>query len=139
MSIAHGFGMKILGYDLYPPKEDVKKLYDAEMVTDINRIYKECDYISLHVNLTNENYHMINKETLALMKPNCVIINTGRGQLVSVTDLLPFLRENKIGGYVADVYEKEGGVYFFDRFANPPNDPELKEMLMLNNVLLTPH
>ena len=114
-------------------------MYGAEMVTDINRIYKEADFISLHVNLTNENYHLINKDTLALMKKNCIIINTGRGQLVSVTDILPFLRENKIGGYVADVYEKEGGVYFLDRFCDPPNDSELKEMLMMNNVLLTPH
>lgn len=79
MSICHGFGMKILAYDVYPPKENVKEKYGAEMVADVNKIYKEADFISLHVNLTNETNHMINKETLSLMKKNCIVINTGRG------------------------------------------------------------
>jgi len=82
---------------------------------------------------------MINKDSLAKMKKNVILCNTSRGNIVKTADIIPFLRENKIGGYVADVYENEGGVYFNDRSNDPPRDPELAELLMLNNVLLSPH
>lgn len=63
---------------------------------------------------------MINKDSIAKMKQNVIILNTSRGSIVKSTDILSSINENKIGGYVADVYENEYGVFWEDRSISPP-------------------
>jgi glyoxylate reductase len=86
---------------------------------------KKADVISLHVPLTDKTYHLLNKEHLDLLKPNAILINTARGEVVDENYLIQLLKKNKIHSAGFDVYENE-----------PKVNPEL---LKLSNVVLLPH
>lgn len=86
------------------------------------------DVLSLHCSLNNDNRHMLNQETLNLMKPSSFIINVSRGGLVNEYDLLTALRTGRIAGYGADVIVPE-----------PPHKDHPLLNTRLHNVLLTPH
>ncbi len=137
INILKGFGMNILAYDLYPDYDFANKM-DFKYV-DLNTIYKESDIISLHCPLTKESHHMINKESIALMKDNVMIINTSRGALINTKDLITALKNKKIGAAGLDVYEEESE-YFFEDYSNEIiNDDTLARLLTFNNVLITSH
>jgi len=85
------------------------------------------DYISLHCPLTEDNAHMINKDTLALMKPGAFLVNTARGGLVHSADLVAALKEGVIEGAAIDVLDREP----------PPADEPLLESL--SNLIVSPH
>lgn len=89
------------------------------------KIFKECDLISLHCPLTPETQGLINSKTLSLMKPSSFIINTARGDLINLEDLKIALKDRVIRGAAIDVYPEE-----------PPTDMEL---LTLPNLVSTPH
>lgn len=135
--ILQGFGVKILASDPYPNYEAAKKL-GVEYVP-LERIYKESDIISLHCPLTRENTHMINAESMAMMKKNVVIINTSRGKLIETQDLIDALKQNRIGGAGLDVYEEEAGYFFEDCSNNGIADDVLARLLTFPNVLVTSH
>lgn len=117
---ALGFGMTVYGCDQiaihseYIAKQ--KSLY--EMLT-------ECDYLTLHLPLSDSTRNIIRKNTIAKMKDGVYIVNTGRGALVNEKDMAEALTSGKIAGYATDVYESE-----------PPTGSPL---LDAPNVLLTPH
>ena len=90
------------------------------------KVFSESDYITLHTPLTDETRHMVNRETLALMKPTAYLVNTSRGPMVDHEALAEALREKKIGGAGIDVYDTE-----------PPTDTY--PLLELENAILTPH
>ena len=117
------FGMKLLAYDPYPDHGFAA----AHSVTFVpfERLLAESDFLSLHLPFTAETRHLINRKTLALMKPTAFLVNTARGALVCEADLLEALRERRIAGAGLDVFEQE-----------PPGKNPLFE---LDNVLLTPH
>jgi D-3-phosphoglycerate dehydrogenase len=117
------FGMKLLAYEPYPDKAFVAA-HKIELVP-FERLLAESDFLTLHLPMTSESKHLINRRTLALMKPTAFLINTARGGLVSEADLLEALRTKKIAGAGLDVFEEE-----------PPGKIPLFE---LDNVLLTPH
>ncbi|MCK0190316.1 2-hydroxyacid dehydrogenase [Arenibacter sp. F20364] len=135
--IMHGFGCRILANDLKPDYRLVP-LYDLTY-TSVDQICQESDIISLHIPLTQENFYLINKQKLALMKPGVILINTARGALVETKELIAALERNSIGGYCTDVYEKEKGSFFKDNSADGIKDGQLKKLLSFPNVLLTPH
>lgn len=137
VKIMHGFGFKILMNDPQP-NYDLANQYQASYVS-LKDIYKKADIISLHIPLTSENYHLIAKEALVLMKPDVILINTSRGAIINTKDLINSLEENKIGGYCTDVYEKEKGIFFKDNSNVGIKDEQLKKLLSFSNVLLTPH
>ena len=137
VKIMDGFGCKILMNDL-APNNQLTKQYKANY-TSLEDIYKKADIISLHIPLNTENYHLINKEVLALLKPNVILVNTSRGALIDTKDMIKTLEENKIGGYCTDVYEKEKGIFFKDNSNSAIKDDQLKKLLSFSNVLLTPH
>jgi D-3-phosphoglycerate dehydrogenase / 2-oxoglutarate reductase len=117
------FGMKLLAYEPFP---DYQFLSQHNItLTTIEKLLADSDYLSLHVPLTPESKYLINKKTLALMKPTAFLINTARGGLVCEADLIQALKTKKIAGAGLDVFEKE-----------PPPPSELFE---LDNVVLTPH
>lgn len=137
VKIMHGFGCTILACDL-EPDEDLIELCQVRYTT-LEDICSSCDIISLHIPLTYENYYLINKDKLALMKPNTLLINTSRGAIVKTEDLNESLEKGQIGGYCTDVYEKEKGIFFRDNSKEGIADEQLKKLLNFTNVLLTPH
>lgn len=101
----HGFGMKVLVYGRHLTQENAPEGIIA--VNDMNEIYKNSDFVSLHVPLTEQNKYMVTKNQFDLMKPSAYIINVSRGGLIKETDLIQALKEKKISGAGLDVFEQE--------------------------------
>lgn len=100
---AAALGMEVCGYDPYISVNAAWKLSrDVKHITDINDIYRECDYITIHVPLMDSTKGMINKDAIALMKPTAVVMNFARGPLVDQKAMVEALRTNRIYRYVTD-------------------------------------
>ncbi len=124
---ALAFEMKVLGCD--PIWDDpFCQQYSVGRCMLAEELLEQSDIITLHMNLTPENRHFINRDRLSLMKPTAYLINCARGGLVNTADLLEALGEGRIAGYAADVLEHE---------PPGPNDPLVASDL--ENVILTPH
>lgn len=117
---AVGFGVGVIYYN-HKPVEGV----DFEFKASLEELLKQSDFVSLHVPLNKDTLHLINSQTLSMMKPNSFLINTARGPVVEEGDLFEALKMGKIAGAALDVWENE-----------PQPRPELVEM---QNVILTPH
>lgn len=137
IKILHGFGMKVLAYDLYSDM-DFAKRYDVRMVS-LDELYAESDIISLHCPLTPETTFLINAQSIAKMKPGVMIINTGRGKLIHTEDLIEGLRTKQVGSAGLDVYEEEKNYFYEDRSDKIIDDDVLARLLMMPNVVLTSH
>ena len=121
IKIAQALDMNILVYTR-TPREDEKGI----RYVSLKELLEHSDYVSLHCPLTESTKHMINKETLKLMKPSAFIINTLRGALIDEAALIEALKNGKIAGAGLDVQETE-----------PPK--ETSPLYTMENVLLTPH
>jgi len=100
---AAALGMEVYGYDPYISVNAAWKLSrDVKHITDVNDIYRECDYITIHVPLMDSTKGMINKDAIALMKPTAVVMNFARGPLVDQKAMVEALRTNRIYKYVTD-------------------------------------
>lgn len=100
---ASSLGMEVYGYDPYMTVNAAFRLSRrVHPVTDIHKIYENCDYISLHMPLTDENTGMINEESLSLMKDEVVILNFSRDKLVNDEDMAKALKSGKVKRYVTD-------------------------------------
>lgn len=131
--IFKGFDMQVLAYDPYPNTSlDVK--YAA-----LTELMEKSDFISLHCPLTESTKHIINKETIAMMKEGVYLVNTSRGGLVDTEALIEGLKEKKFGGVGLDVYEEEEGLFFEDKSADIMQDENLARLTTFPNVLVTSH
>ncbi len=137
INIMNGFGTRVLAYDKFPDKKAAKEM-NFEYV-DLDTLYKESDIISLHCPLTDENYKMINEESLNKMKDGVVLLNTSRGKLIDTKSLIKKLEEGKIGGLGLDVYEDEEEFFMNDMSNSYIRDEELSILLTMPNVLVTSH
>jgi len=133
IQILKGFQMHVLAYDPYPNKS-----LEVEYVS-MEELMKRSDVISLHCPLTPETKHMINKETIALMKEGVYLINTSRGGLIDTDSLIDGLLEKKFGGVGLDVYEEEEGIFYEDRSGDIITDENLARLMTFPNVLVTSH
>ncbi len=117
---AIGLGMNVIGYDPYISIDGAWHL-DNHVVkeTDLNEVFKKCDFITLHVPLKDNTRAMVNAETIALMKDGAAILNFARGELVDGAAVIAALEEGKLSRYVTDF----------------PSD----DMLCVNNVVAIPH
>lgn len=131
--IMKGFGMRVIAYDAFPSPDA-----GLEYVT-LDELLSLSDVISLHCPLTNDTFHMINKESLARMKDGVVLINTSRGALIDTEALIEGLRSKKIGGAGLDVYEEEEHYFFEDLSNDILDDDELSRLISFPNVLVTSH
>jgi phosphoglycerate dehydrogenase-like enzyme len=120
---ALAFHMRVLAYDPFP--DAAFAAAHGITLVPFERLLAESDFLSLHLPLTAASRHLIQRGTLAQMKPGAVLINTARGGLVSEADLLEALRGGRLAGAALDVFEQE-----------PPGRNPLFE---LPNVVLTPH
>ncbi len=125
--IAKAFNMKVLAYDLYPDVNFAKE-NDFEYVNFLEVLAKS-DIITLHTPYTKENYHLINKENIFLMKKGVYIINTARGELIDTKALISGIKKGIIAGAGLDVLEGER--QFKKGVAIP--------ILNMQNVIVTPH
>lgn len=120
---AKPFEMRILGHDPYVSSQNAHGLgVDLVSLADL---YRESDYITLHVALTPETDHMLNAETFAQMKPGVRIVNCARGELIDTQALQSAIETGRVGGAALDVFEKE-----------PPGESPL---FRLEPVVATPH
>ncbi len=110
---AQGYNMRLLYF---------KHTDDASV---LNTLLSESDFVTLHIPLTEETRHMINKETLSKMKKGAFLVNTARGPVVSEPDLVEALKNGHLAGAALDVFDNE-----------PKISPEL---IAMPNVILTPH
>ncbi len=135
--ILQGFGMRILGYDIYPD-HDFAAAHNLEYVS-LDTILRESDIISLHCPLTKDNYHLINADAIQRMKKGVMIINTGRGGLIDTEALIEGLKSHQVASAGLDVYEEEGEYFYEDVSDAIIEDDVLARLLSFNNVLLTSH
>jgi len=120
---AAGWQMRVL-YNKRSRDEEAEKELGVEFA-DIDKLFSESDFITLHVPLTDETRHMINRDAFSRMKNGVILVNTARGPIVAEQDLVNALREGKVGGAGLDVYDAEPNI-------NP-------ELITMENVILTPH
>lgn len=123
---ARAFGMKVIGYDPFVAPYDFAVSECGIRLCGLDQVFRESDYISLHVPLTPETRHLVNRESLAQMKPTAVLINTARGGIVEETSLAEALGIGLLREAYLDVLEQE---------PPPPEHP----LLQLDNCVMTPH
>lgn len=132
--ICKGFGMRVIAYDMYPNKS-----LDFVEYMPLEDVLKQSDLISLHCPLTKETKHLINKDTIAMMKDNVVLVNTSRGALVKTEDLIQGIRSGKFFGVGLDVYEEEGNNVFENREDEMLEHSVTARLLSFPNVIVTSH
>ncbi len=123
-TLREGFQCKVLGYDPYKDKLELDQ-YGVEKV-DFEILLEKSDVICLCANLTKENYHMINKNSISKMKDGVYISNSARGALINQEDMVEALKNKKIKAFATDVLENE-----------PARDNH--PYLDFDNVIVTPH
>lgn len=121
----HGFGMKIIFSDPYPPSAEVINSLGAEARPSVEDVLRESDFVSLHCPGGSETRHLLNASRIGMMKPGAYLINTARGDVVDQVALVDALRRGVIAGAGLDVYEGE------------PRVPA--ELIGMENVVLLPH
>jgi D-3-phosphoglycerate dehydrogenase / 2-oxoglutarate reductase len=122
--VARAMGMKLLAYDPFLSNERAEQI--GCRLVDMDFLFRESDYITLHLPKTPETQHLINAETLAKMKSTTRIVNCARGGIINETDLLAALQSGTIAGAALDVFEKE-----------PLGESPLCQVN--GNLILTPH
>jgi D-lactate dehydrogenase len=135
--IMHGFGCHLLGYDPYPHPE-FEALGDARYVS-LEELLANSEIISLHCPLSKENYHLINRSTIALMKPGTMLINTSRGKLIDTKAAIEGIKSGKIGYLGIDVYEEEDTIFFRDLSDTIIQDDTFQLLQSFPNVIITGH
>ncbi len=120
-----GFDMRVLFFDPYPPNDETVRALEADRRDSVEAILGESDFVSLHCPATPENRHLINAERLQTMKPEGLLINTARGDVVDEAALDHALGTGVIAGAGLDVFEREPDV--------------VDGLLSRENVVLLPH
>ncbi len=131
-----GFGCFVLANDPFPNKACTEL---GVKYVDLKTLLSQSDIISLNCLLNNETHHLINQETLSIIKPGAMLINTGRGSLVDTGALMNALNEGQLGSAGLDVYENEKGLYFIDHKNKPIADKQFIALQNMSNVLITGH
>ncbi len=120
---AKGWEMKVL-YNKRSRDEQSEKDLGVEFA-ELDQLYAESDFISLHVPLSEETRHMVNKSAFGEMKKGVILVNTARGPIIDEGDLVDAIRGGKVGGAGLDVFD---------------NEPNINaELIGMENVILTPH
>ncbi|NLC10890.1 MAG: hydroxyacid dehydrogenase [Firmicutes bacterium] len=120
-----GFNMNTIGYDAFLPAETIKAA-GVEPCSSLEELFKQSDFISLHVPLTPATKDLVDAKLLGLMKPTAYLVNTARGGVVNEEALYTALKNNAIAGAAVDVFATE-----------PPQQDH--PFFELDNILVTPH
>ena len=121
----HGFNMKIIYHDPFPPREEDISGLNASQCASPEEVFANADFISLHCPGGKETYHLISNDAFKAMKSGAFLINTARGDVVDENALVTALENGDIAGAGLDVFEKEPAV--------------TAKLLQMENVVLLPH
>lgn len=135
-TILRGFGCHVLATDQY--RNPVCEANGVEYVP-LMELLAASDIVSLHCPLTPETYHLINKETLQVMKQGVMIVNTSRGALIDTRAVLDGLKSHKIGYLALDVYEEEADLFYEDLSDKVIQDDVFARLTTFPNVIITGH
>ncbi|GKU24976.1 D-isomer specific 2-hydroxyacid dehydrogenase family protein [Clostridium folliculivorans] len=130
-----GFGSRILAYDKF--ENDIVR--EKATYVDLDTLYKESDVITLHTPLLESTYHMINDESIKMMKDNVVLINCARGELMNIPALINGIETRRIGALGLDVFENEEGIYHIDRRTDIISNRDMAYLRQFPNVIMTQH
>ncbi|MEA5026732.1 MAG: NAD(P)-dependent oxidoreductase [Erysipelotrichaceae bacterium] len=128
-------GARVIGYDKFPnPALDGILQYRT-----LSEVIEASDILLIHMPyIQNETHHIINREALEQAKPQLIIVNTARGELVNLADINMMIEEERLGGYGADVFEHEED--YIGKDPKEVTDPAIKKALALYpRIILTPH
>ena len=128
----NGIGVEILAYDKY--KTGYTNNFKQVRETTLQEILTNADIISLHLPFTSETKHLVDSDFLKKCKDGVILINTSRGNVVKMTDLIVELKSGKVGGACLDVFENEKITTFSQK-----EHRMYDELYELKNVILTPH
>ncbi|KGE13729.1 2-hydroxyacid dehydrogenase [Sphingobacterium deserti] len=134
--IMRGFGCRLLAFDLY---QDDELVQEGLHYVPLDELYREADILSLHCPLTEDNKHMLNKQSLGRMKDGVIVLNTSRGGLIDTVAVIEALKSRKLGGLAIDVYEQEEKIFFRDLSNTVIEDDTLQRLMSFPNVLITAH
>ena len=133
--ICHGFGMKVIAYDVF----ENEALQDIVEYVSMEELLARSDLISLHCPLMDSTHHMIHIDTIRQMKDGVILVNTSRGALVKTSDLIEGIRMLKFAGVGLDVYEEETKNVFEDRSDEILEHSTTARLLSFPNVMITSH
>lgn len=133
IEICKGFGMRVLAYDKFP-RTDAGFTY-----VPLDTLFAESDVISLHCPLTEDTFHLIDREAIKKLKKSVVLLNTSRGALIDSEALLEGIKQRQIGAACLDVYEEEADVFFQDFSGHIVSDDTLARLISMPNVIVTSH
>jgi D-specific alpha-keto acid dehydrogenase len=126
-----GFGCRTLAYDSQPKTS-------ADYVS-LDELLRFSDIVTLHVPLTAETHHLLNRQRLKKLRPSALIVNTGRGGLIDTEALIAALEGGRLGGAALDVVEGEEGIFYADHRGKAIDSEPLLRLQRLPNVLISPH
>ncbi|MFG2371710.1 2-hydroxyacid dehydrogenase [Streptomyces sp. NPDC048504] len=134
--IAHGFGMRLLGWDVTenPACVELGMSYVPK-----DQLLAESDLVTLHVPLMPATQRLVDADALKLMKDDAILVNSSRGGLIDTAALVAELREGRFTGVGLDVYEAEAGLFFLDKSLEAVDDDTLARLVTFPNVLVTSH
>jgi len=134
--IMSGLGCDVLAYDKFP---DEALAQTGVPYVGLEKLLAGSDIVSLHCPLTPETAYVINRQTLAMMKPGAMLINTSRGALINSTDVIEALKNGRLGYLGIDVYEQEADLFFGDHSEEILQDDQIARLMTFSNVLITAH
>lgn len=136
--LSQGFSSRVIVYDPYP-NQDAAEKYGFTYVPALDKLLEESDIVSLHCPLTESTYHILNHNTLSMMRKGVVLINVARGALIETKALILHLKAGHIGAVGLDVYEGEAEYFFHDSSAKIIQDDDLSRLMSFHNVVITGH
>ena len=129
------FGCRVLANDV---RENPEVQGLAEYVSR-EELFRQSDIITFHTPAVPDTFHLVNRDTLASMKPGVILINMSRGTVVDTEALIEALESGRVGAAALDVLENETAIYYRDFKGRPVPHREMNTLASMPNVLLTPH
>jgi D-specific alpha-keto acid dehydrogenase len=126
-----GFGCRVIAYDH-------RHKTSADYVL-LDELFEKSDIVTLHIPLTSETFHLLNRERIRQMKPDAFVINTSRGSLIDTPALIEALENSKLSGVALDVLEGEEGIFYNDFRNKSIENKPLLSLQKMPNVIITPH
>lgn len=130
-----GFGCRLVAFD--PHQNEEAKKYGAYCT--LEELFRQSDVITFHTPAVKSSFHMVNPESLSLMKNGVVLVNTARGSIIDTLALIDALESGKVGAAALDVIENELGIFYGDYKYQIIGHREMSILKDLPNVLMLPH